>query len=210
MGSQHSIFVTRDEGLKRHWGQALGIPRVCEVPDLEPISHLGAQAGVVWVDLSTPSLPSWDSAQWRDVLQRKDLWVVAASSNPGDDEGIAALDAGCVAYCHAFSDPTTLRRVQQAVRAGNVWIGQTLMNRLLKNTARLGTPTTDKTKNWQSDLTIREIEVAKLAANGASNLMIAAQCQITERTVKAHLSAVFEKLHVKDRLQLALKVHGIQ
>lgn len=210
MDLQHSIFVTRDEGLKRHWNQALGIPRVYEVPDLQPISHLGTQVGVVWVDLSTPNLPSWGSALWAEILQRKDLWVVAASSNPGDDEGIAALDAGCVAYCHAFSDATTLRRVQQAVRAGNVWIGQTLMSRLLKNTARLGRPIIDTSQNWQSDLTTREIEVAKLAANGASNLMIGAQCQITERTVKAHLSAVFEKLHVKDRLQLALKVHGIQ
>lgn len=210
MGLQHSIFITHDKGLKRHWVQALGAPRVCEMPEQNPISLLTAQAGVVWVDLSTPKLPSWDSDPWLAILQRKDLWVVAASSNPADDEGIAALDAGCVAYCHAFSDATTLRRVQQVVRAGNVWIGKTLMNRLLKNTARLGTVAPDKSHHWQSDLTTREIEVAKLAANGASNLTIAANCQITERTVKAHLSAVFEKLQVKDRLQLALRVHGIQ
>ena len=135
---------------------------------------------------------------------------MAASSNPGDEEGIAALDAGCAAYCHAFSDLTTLRRIQQVVRAGNVWIGKKLMDRLLKNTATLGSKVTAKSIAWQSHLTSREIEVAELAANGASNTSIASQCNITERTVKAHLSAVFEKLHVKDRLQLALKVHGIQ
>ena len=63
--------------------------------------------------------------------------------------------------------------------------------------------------NWRSALTPRESEVAEMAAKGASNQEIAASCGISERTVKAHLSAIFEKLGVVDRLQLALKVHGI-
>jgi DNA-binding NarL/FixJ family response regulator len=58
-------------------------------------------------------------------------------------------------------------------------------------------------------LTQREREIANLAANGASNQLIADNCGISERTVKAHLSAVFTKLNVSDRLQLALRVHGI-
>ena len=53
------------------------------------------------------------------------------------------------------------------------------------------------------------VEVAILAANGASNLAIARDCKISERTVKAHLSAVFEKLNLTDRPPLALRVHGI-
>ncbi|OYU44779.1 MAG: helix-turn-helix transcriptional regulator [Burkholderiales bacterium PBB4] len=210
MALQHSFFVTRDEGLRRHWIHALGTSHSFEAPELNPISRLGTCSGVVWVDLSTPNLPPWQDAQWAPLLKRQSVWVVAASSNPTDDEGIAALDAGCVAYCHAFSDSTTLRRVQQVVRAGNVWIGKKLMDRLLKNTATLSSKVTDKSQGWQAHLTSREIEVAELAAHGASNTSIATQCHITERTVKAHLSAVFEKLHVKDRLQLALKVHGIQ
>ena len=51
--------------------------------------------------------------------------------------------------------------------------------------------------------------MAVLAANGASNQAIATDCGISERTVKAHLTAVFEKLNLTDRLQLALRVHGI-
>lgn len=210
MGVQNAIFITLDEGLKRHWVKALGEPHEYVIADESPLSRLDLQTGIVWVDLATPKLPTWTSEQWSSILQQKKMGVIAASSSPNDDEGIAALDAGCVAYCHAFSDAVTLRRVQQVVRAGNVWIGQTLMTRLLKNTAKLGTVAPDMPANWQSELTTREIEVAKLAASGASNLSIASNCNITERTVKAHLSAVFEKLHVKDRLQLALKVHGIQ
>ena len=51
--------------------------------------------------------------------------------------------------------------------------------------------------------------MARYAASGQSNAQIADALGITERTVKAHLSAVFEKLEVTDRLQLALRVHGI-
>jgi DNA-binding NarL/FixJ family response regulator len=59
-------------------------------------------------------------------------------------------------------------------------------------------------------LTAREREIAKLAARGTSNLQIAETCDISERTVKAHMSSIFDKLSITDRLQLALRVHGIQ
>ena len=64
--------------------------------------------------------------------------------------------------------------------------------------------------HWSAPLTEREREVAQLAAIGDSNLTIADALGITERTVKAHLKAVFEKLQVADRLQLALRVHGVR
>jgi DNA-binding NarL/FixJ family response regulator len=64
--------------------------------------------------------------------------------------------------------------------------------------------------DWAQALSSREAEVARLAAVGHSNADIAQKLLITERTVRAHLSAVFEKLHVGDRLQLALQVHGIR
>ena len=64
--------------------------------------------------------------------------------------------------------------------------------------------------DWDGGLlTERETTAARYAAGGWANAQIAEALGITERTVKAHLSAVFEKLGVSDRLQLALLVHGI-
>ncbi len=55
-------------------------------------------------------------------------------------------------------------------------------------------------------LTPRERQIIRLIALGASNKEIARQLSITERTVKAHLTNVFQKLGLSTRLQLAIQV----
>jgi DNA-binding NarL/FixJ family response regulator len=162
----------------------------------------------VWLDVGLPGTPPWADVQWQGILQRDVVRLVAAASSPQDDGAIAALDAGCSGYCHAFADAATLKQVVQVVQAGQVWIGKSLMHRLLHGTRTLARPAMASSE-WDQGLTQREKEVAILAANGASNLQIATDCSISERTVKAHLSAVFTKLNITDRLQLALRVHGI-
>ena len=59
-----------------------------------------------------------------------------------------------------------------------------------------------------ANLTRRECEIATLVGNGESNKQIARLLDITERTVKAHLTEVFRKLEIADRLKLALMVKG--
>jgi len=63
-------------------------------------------------------------------------------------------------------------------------------------------------QNPLAELTPRENAVAKAVAAGQSNKEVARQLDITERTVKAHLSAVFTKLGVRDRLHLVLAISG--
>lgn len=214
MTSLHQpLLLTHDAGLQRHWARALDVKITIKLNQLHPLKALtgvGVTETIVWLDLSLPHLPLWDEAEWLKIFQNQHIKVVAASSSPNDEEGMVALDAGCAAYCHAFSDPITLQRIQETVLSGNVWVGRSLMNRLLRNTARIAQKVALDTSQWHQSLTQREVEIAGMAANGASNLLIASECGITERTVKAHLSAVFEKLNVSDRLQLALRVHGIQ
>lgn len=201
------LFLTRDPGLLRHWQAAFRVAPG-KSPALESLHALSVAESVVWVDLSTPGLEAWDDQIWKNVVKTLGNRIIAASSNPGDEEALSALDNGCLGYCHAYSDAATLNQVQDVVQSGNVWIGRSLMQRLLSRTSKVAR---DSTSNviWSQGLTSREIEVSVLAANGASNQSIAEQCQITERTVKAHLSAAFEKLQITDRLQLALRVHGI-
>ena len=208
--SPNTILVTHDQGLLAHWKKALGTSRQTVAPQIEDFFQLAPSSPcVAWIDLSIARRPEWTAEVWRPVLQNAQIRVIAASSNPNDADAMLALDAGCAAYCHAFSDAVTLKQVREVVDAGHVWIGKNLMQRLLQNVNRAIPAASPPADGWRDGLTQREIEVAILAANGASNHAIAIQCGISERTVKAHLSAVFVKLNITDRLQLALRVHGI-
>lgn len=205
-----TLLLSQDAGLLDHWRAALGraTPSVFEFNAVLE----GLRPGTtVWIDQSLPKLPSWDDPYWQRLMHATlEPKVVYASSNPNNAQGMAALDAGCAAYCHAFANRQTLKQVREVVASGQVWIGRDLMRQLLNRSqhasAHLAQPAD---VDWAIGLTPREREVAVLAANGASNQAIATDCHISERTVKAHLTAVFEKLNLTDRLQLALRVHGI-
>jgi DNA-binding NarL/FixJ family response regulator len=207
------LLVSSDLGLIKHWCKSLH-PKSQKWVELRNFEDLLKYAckkeDVVWLDMSLPNIPAWKSSTWQDLIQTRKLRIIAASSNPTDNEAITALDAGCVGYCHAYSDSATLIQVAQVTKAGHIWIGTNLMQQLIQSANRVAKPPAVIANNgWQKTLTTREREIAKFAANGDSNLQIAKSCDISERTVKAHMSAVFDKLEITDRLQLALKVHGI-
>jgi DNA-binding NarL/FixJ family response regulator len=208
--SQKLILASADTGLLAHWQKVFGKRNAVVTSSFDHLLHLPSGiVGVAWIDLSLPTIPAWTDKHWIQLLQIPGLKIVAASSNPQDNDAIQALDAGCAGYCHAFSDPETLLQVKQVVEAGHVWIGSRLMQRLIHSANRVAPTAPAIASDWDLELTAREREVAVLAANGASNQMIAFDCNISERTVKAHLSSVFSKLNISDRLQLALRVHGI-
>lgn len=137
--------------------------------------------------------------------------VVVLSDAPSDEEALAAFAAGARGYCNTHAAPPVLQQVAAVVLQGGLWIGESLMQRLLGMTSRIPIPEAaqaGRPGSWTAGLTEREREVALTVAQGASNKEIARSLGITERTVKAHVGAVLEKLGVRDRLQLSLIVNG--
>jgi len=209
-GKRQLILVTLDEGLAAHWQHAFGKKYSRIANSLKELSKRRREnPATLWVDCAMIPSGGWRSAEWQEILLLDHLRVIAASSNPNDEDGIEALDAGCAGYCQAYAAAAALKQIAEVVDAGQVWIGKSLMQRMLQGTSQIAKSLAQKEAHWHETLTQREREVANLAANGASNQLIADNCGISERTVKAHLSAVFTKLNVSDRLQLALRVHGI-
>lgn len=173
--------------------------------------HTWRGQGRRWVllDARLPDLPAWggrNGAPHFDGLQ-----VLVLSTHPDDEEGQHALRQGASGYAHALTSPEELDRILQTIAHGAIWTGRSLLQRLLRDVGdRLPSPVAAQADAiWAADLTPRERAVAELAALGRSNAEIAQALEITERTVRAHLSATFDKLGVSDRLQLALRVHGI-
>ncbi|MCO4785813.1 MAG: response regulator transcription factor, partial [Marinomonas atlantica] len=103
-----------------------------------------------------------------------------------------------------------LRLVLSVVSSGEIWGGKEFIQQLIKQSSGASRPEKllECTTNFVGSelLSEREVDVAKLIAEGLSNKEIARDLEVTERTVKAHLTAAFKKLNVKDRLALALLV----
>lgn len=138
--------------------------------------------------------------------------LVVLADDPDERVVLGALAAGAAGCCNSHAAPAVLRQVALVVANGGLWVGQSLLTRLVGATTRrlvqLGEARADD--GWKAPLSAREAEVARLVGEGAANREIATRLDITERTVKAHLTAIFEKLGVRDRLQLSLRVNGLK
>jgi DNA-binding NarL/FixJ family response regulator len=124
-------------------------------------------------------------------------------------EGLSALLAGAKGYCARAIDPVSLDKAVASVRDGELWMRRALVNALLAElVARTGDASNDLDKRPDRSclerLTRRQREVAEAVAVGASNKEIARRLNVTERTVKAHLTEMFRNVGVRDRLRLAL------
>eukprot|EP01139_Manchomonas_bermudensis_P025440 Amastigsp_a845383_9.p1 type:complete len:144 gc:universal Amastigsp_a845383_9:1-432(+) len=138
------------------------------------------------------------------------MGCVVLSDRPTDEEALAAFAAGARGYCNTHAAAQLLVQIAVVVLQGGLWIGESLMRRLVTATGRIQAdiePVAEG-ETWSKGLTDREREVARTLATGASNKEIARALGITDRTVKAHVGSIFEKLQVRDRLQLSLRVNG--
>lgn len=136
------------------------------------------------------------------------------SDRPGEEEGVALLRLGVVGYANSYISPERLLEAARTVAGGAVWINQQLMQRLISGGApEAQADGTEKsaiegqTRRALPSLSNREYQIACLVADGLSNLEIAEQLGVTERTVKAHLGAIYAKTATRGRLGLALLIN---
>jgi len=129
---------------------------------------------------------------------------VVMSNQPNTKEAVYAMAKGARAYVNAHAGQATIQQIFDVIKAGNVWLGQSMMQSFVK-IVNEKKPEPKKT-SWQKGLTKREIQVAECLKQGLNNKLIARKLGITERTVKAHISSIFQKKRVSDRLHLALKL----
>ncbi|MFO7964969.1 MAG: response regulator transcription factor [Desulfobacterales bacterium] len=126
------------------------------------------------------------------------------SDLPNEEEGLTFLKCGIVGYANTFMSEARLIEAVRTVSNGTVWVGQKIMRRLISSVAD------NEGRLSISDrfgLTQREHEIAGLVASGRTNLEIAADLDISERTVKAHLTSIYEKTGTGNRLNLALLIN---
>lgn len=132
------------------------------------------------------------------------------SDQPDEEEGLTFLKLGIVGYGNTYISPARLSEAIRVVANGGVWLGQKVIQHLIQETyARLNEPAHQQGEEQLSSLTKAERRIAELVARGQSNLEIAADLDITERTVKAHLTSIYEKTKTGNRLNLALLINRL-
>jgi DNA-binding NarL/FixJ family response regulator len=149
---------------------------------------------VVLMDLSMPRMGGVEATR-RLLADHPALQVVVLTSFSDQEQVHDAVDAGAVGYLLKDADPADLVDGVRAAAAGQSPLDPKVARTLLTRRA---------TQDPRDQLSDREREVLVLVADGLANKQIARHLGISERTVKAHLTSVFQRIGVTDRTQAAL------
>lgn len=198
--AQH-LFISKNGIMLASW-QAAFPSALAMLASAPPPAAL--RPAMLWLRLASDATVAQQIAAVRRHFGA--LPLIVMSDVPDDTEALAVFSVAARGYCNAHAGAEVLLNVASVVEQGGLWIGESVMQRLMRMPQPDAVTTNAPANAWDADLTGREREVAKTVTLGLSNKEIAAQLGITERTVKAHVGAVLDKLQLKSRLQLALIV----
>lgn len=145
-----------------------------------------------------------DCLQWARDQKDASAVIALCADQPDISEMLESVEAGCKAYCNSYMQSALYQQMIRLLINGQSWFPP----QMLEHTFALAQQAL-KTKNSQSTpdlgaLTQREQDVALAVGDGMSNKQIADRFDISERTVKTHLTSIFKKLELQDRVALVL------
>ena len=153
---------------------------------------------VVLMDLKMPGMDGL-TATSQIIERHPDVKVLILTGLEADTYVIEALRAGASGYVLKDEEPQAIVSSILAVRAGERVMAGTVARRMLGMIGGEKAP-----DDFYNGLTVRELEILKLVASGAPNKQIAFKMHLSEKTVRNHISNMYEKLHINDRVQAVL------
>jgi two-component system nitrate/nitrite response regulator NarL len=171
-----------------------GIEAVTQVAKLRP--------DILLLDLSMPRANGLDALQELSEL-RLPVRSVLLTAAIDQDDTITALQFGARGVILKESATELLYRCLQAVMADQYWVGRERVHDIVQH-LRAATRRADEPPTPAQRLTPRELQIVSAIVEGAGNRDIGQQFGLSEQTVKNHLSHIFDKVGVSNRLELAL------
>jgi len=187
-------------------------------PDLEVVGEAGdghealtmvdrVRPGVVLMDIRMPRMSGLEAT--RALHGRPDPpHVIVLTTFDADEHVVGALAAGADGFLLKDTPPPQILEAIRAVAEGDPMLSpsvtRTLIDRIREDS---GDDRADVALTRLGVLTEREHDVALAVGRGLTNAEIARELHLSVPTVKAHVSRLFDKLHVTNRVQIAICVH---
>jgi DNA-binding NarL/FixJ family response regulator len=172
---------------------ATGKEVVEQAAELEP--------DLILMDIQMPDLNGIEAT--RRILEvDPEVGVVVLTMFEDDDSVFSAMRAGARGYVLKGAPPSEILKVVRAVAAGEAHFGPEIARRLMDffSAPRPATP-----EEAFPELSVREVEILDLIAQGHSNAKIAARLYLSPKTVGNHISHIFTKLQVADRAHAIIR-----
>jgi len=142
---------------------------------------------------------SRELASWLETTCKKGVAIGIADDSPKIEDMLTYTQVGVHGYFNTYMATPHYAQMIRLLANGQSWFPPPLLSQAF-DLARSAIPNVVQLEN----LTLREREIAMAVAKGKNNKLIADECNITERTVKSHLTHIFKKLDIKDRVSLVV------
>jgi len=206
------VLIADDHALFREGIHAILKP----VPDIEIVGEAGTgeeavalapdlKPDVILMDIQMPDLNGVEATQ-RILETQPDTGIIIVTMLEDDDSLFSAMRAGARGYVLKGADKAEMLKSIRAVADGEALFGRAIASRLLNFFQNsLAPPKSESSPTTFPELTEREQEILAYIARGDTNDEIAERLTISLKTVRNHVSSIFNKLRVTNRTQAAIR-----
>jgi DNA-binding NarL/FixJ family response regulator len=198
----HTLFR---EGLRTILETEEDIEVVADAESAEDIVELVWQTrpDVLLLDIRMPQGSGLDAVP--AVLKiSPNTHVLVLTACDEKEEHVRAFRLGAKGVILKDSARQTLMQAIRTVCLGEVWMDPRMSGALAEELSHIGAEGDPISTRQENGLTERELEIVRLVASGYKNKEVGATLAISERTVKTHLTNIFQKLGVRDRVGLVM------
>lgn len=186
--SNDALFIDKIVGL-------YGSANVTSLANIQALKKIDLEkCEVLVVDLVHSELPDYLTPQ---------VPTIVLTAIPTFQEALVLLQRGAKGYGNRQMRLDNLSQAIESLKMGQIWLPPSIITQLI---SAAGTGHPAQTDSILEKLSIREQEVALHVAEGMSNQEMADKMFVSVRTIKAHLTAIYEKTGLRNRLELGLRL----